>query len=262
MELRIDPTNPEEVSAALRMLEVMRSEAVVVRNTEIEAPAQTDGTRFPLPLATEFSDPMPEAKNAAAVFQTAPLHVPDTAAAEVFGTVPAVMPGSLTVLTAPTMPAPPPAPQAIAPTEPAAPLNPAPGVELDSKGMPWDDRIHASTKTKISDGSWKAKRGVEPALLAQVTAELKGGAPLPPAVPAAPAPTQPQVAWIDTGDPTTFAQIMPRLTAASLAGTLTAKDIGDACAAHGLASIVALQSNEAVIPLVWATLQANHPRLQ
>lgn len=45
---------------------------------------------------------------------------------------------------------------------------------LDSSGIMWDARIHASTRTKISDGTWKMKRGVEPELVAQVMAELKG----------------------------------------------------------------------------------------
>ena len=49
---------------------------------------------------------------------------------------------------------------------------------LDSSGIMWDARIHASTRTRISDGTWKMKRGVEPELVAQVMAELKG-APAP-----------------------------------------------------------------------------------
>ena len=49
---------------------------------------------------------------------------------------------------------------------------------LDSSGIMWDARIHASTRTKVSDGTWKMKRGVEPEIVAQVMAELKG-APAP-----------------------------------------------------------------------------------
>lgn len=45
---------------------------------------------------------------------------------------------------------------------------------LDSAGIMWDARIHASTRTKVADGTWKMKRGVEPELVAQVMAELKG----------------------------------------------------------------------------------------
>lgn len=62
--------------------------------------------------------------------------------------------------------------------QPVAPINVvAPvtnGVEVDSSGMPWDERIHASTKATNKDGTWKQRRGVQPIVLEQVTAELKG----------------------------------------------------------------------------------------
>lgn len=47
------------------------------------------------------------------------------------------------------------------------------GLDLDSTGIPWDERIHAGTKGKNKDGSWKGKRGVDDATIASVTAELK-----------------------------------------------------------------------------------------
>lgn len=72
--------------------------------------------------------------------------------------------------------------------------------EVDAAGMPWDARIHASTKTKYKDKeTWKLKRGVDKDLVAQVEAELKGAAtapviPTPPKettnVPTPPAPGQ------------------------------------------------------------------------
>lgn len=87
---------------------------------------------------------------------------------------------------------------AFAPTAPVAPTTHAGGVELDKHGLPWDGRIHAGTKRKNADGSWTAKRGVDPALVATVEAELRqvmGAAPAPlapvptPAQPAAPVTT-------------------------------------------------------------------------
>ena len=69
------------------------------------------------------------------------------------------------------------------------------GVELDKHGLPWDGRIHAESKGKIVDGSWRKKRQVDPALVAQVEAELRqvmGAAPLAQGV--APAPTPVSVA--------------------------------------------------------------------
>ena len=69
-----------------------------------------------------------------------------------------------------------------------------PGVDLDAKGLPWDNRIHAGTKRKNADGSWTAKRGVDPTLVATVEAELRqvmGAAPAAPLAPAAPVPPPP-----------------------------------------------------------------------
>lgn len=77
-------------------------------------------------------------------------------------------------------------------------------VERDAKGLPWDERIHSSAKSKNMDGSWKKKKGVDDVTLAKVEAELRGvattvQAPLapPPAVTtpvAGPVIPQPQTA--------------------------------------------------------------------
>lgn len=49
---------------------------------------------------------------------------------------------------------------------------------VDAKGYPWDERIHASSRATVSDGTWRMKRGVSDELVAQVRAEwdakLKG----------------------------------------------------------------------------------------
>lgn len=45
-------------------------------------------------------------------------------------------------------------------------------VDVDSRNMPHDERIHASTKAKNADGTWRARRGVSPELVAQVEREL------------------------------------------------------------------------------------------
>lgn len=73
---------------------------------------------------------------------------------------------------------------------PVVPLNPG---EVDSAGIPWDERIHTSTHAKNADGSWRRKRGVDDATFAALSAELKArGITATPAVPvAAPAPAAP-----------------------------------------------------------------------
>lgn len=46
--------------------------------------------------------------------------------------------------------------------------------ELDIKGMPWDSRIHAKTKTKNKDHTWKYAVGIDrDVLVPQVEAELR-----------------------------------------------------------------------------------------
>lgn len=67
------------------------------------------------------------------------------------------------------------------------------GVDLDAKGLPWDARIHAKSGNgggvKNADGTWRAKRGVDAAFVAQVEAELRavqGAAPAPLAVAGSP----------------------------------------------------------------------------
>ncbi len=49
--------------------------------------------------------------------------------------------------------------------------------ELDLDGLPWDERIHASTKTTIKNGTWKRKRGISEDLYNSVVAELRADYP-------------------------------------------------------------------------------------
>ena len=61
-------------------------------------------------------------------------------------------------------------------------LTPAPGIERDRRGYPWDGRIHASSRAKIADGSWRMRRGVPDDIIMKVEGELRstwGMAPLP-----------------------------------------------------------------------------------
>ena len=79
-------------------------------------------------------------------------------------------------------------------------------VEVDADGIPWDARIHGSSKSTLKKGgTWKLARGTDPALVETVIAELKAtmaapgaseteeddvttSAPAPAAKTAAPAP--------------------------------------------------------------------------
>lgn len=55
------------------------------------------------------------------------------------------------------------------------------GEALDAGGFPWDERIHAGSKATNNNGTWKLKRGVDKAMVAQIQAEFTGGAQQTPA---------------------------------------------------------------------------------
>lgn len=52
---------------------------------------------------------------------------------------------------------------------------------VDGAGLPWDERIHASTKSIKADGTWTKRKGATPPVVAAVEAELRakqGNAPV------------------------------------------------------------------------------------
>ena len=75
------------------------------------------------------------------------------------------------------------------PMPPAAPAT----VLLDKTGLPWDARIHASSKTQNADKTWRVKRGASAELVAGVEAELRKlmAIPTPAAQPMIPPPPPP-----------------------------------------------------------------------
>jgi hypothetical protein len=162
------------------------------------------------------------------------------------------------------------------------PPPPAGSVELDKNGLPWDARIHAESKAKIADGSWRRKRGVEDTLVAQVEGELRQvmGAPAvaPLAVPTVttPAPAAP----VGASSPTTtaspvvappppappappaadarqvFVQLVGRSAAAMAAGKLTQQEVTDCCTAAGVPMLPLLANRLDLVPGVAAAIDA------
>lgn len=175
----------------------------------------------------------------------------------------------------------PPPPAAVAPITttpgPASSVAGVGSVELDKAGLPWDSRIHSSSKAKLANGNWKVARGKAPEYVTQIEAELRAiGAPSPLAsvgvVPAPPVVGAPLTTAsssvpvfpmppIEPADPATFEQLMPRITAAVTSGVMPPTAIGAACAAQGLVSVVALQQSPQFVPLVWAVLKQQYPAL-
>lgn len=79
----------------------------------------------------------------------------------------------------------------IPPAPPSAPSAAAATADLDAAGLPWDARIHSSSKEKNkTDGKWRARRGVDAAEVVRVEAELRAvmgnGVPAAPSVDSAP----------------------------------------------------------------------------
>jgi hypothetical protein len=105
-------------------------------------------------------------------------------------------------------------------------------VELDAAGMPWDERIHSSAKSKVKDGTWKLRRGVEEHEVQEVKAEYRGGVPEK-----QPAPVE-HVAPTATPTPmpniVTREQITVRITQGMAAGKFMPQQVQQLLSANGI----------------------------
>jgi hypothetical protein len=176
----------------------------------------------------------------------------------------------------PAPPAPAAAPVASPPSAAAAPTA-APAPQLDSRGLPWDQRIHSSGKAMNEDGTWRKKRGLMEARVHEVERELRALMALPapaaaPAVPPAPAPAPvvvplppapapapaaPEVPLPPAGstEPTTFAELMSLLTPVLSSGRLTNADMFDTLKLCGLDSLPLLTHRPDMVPGFWSMVK-------
>lgn len=154
---------------------------------------------------------------------------------------------------------------------------PIPQVPVDKEGLPWDHRIHASTKTFIADGTWKLKRGVDAAEVESVKAQLKALMAVPPPLatvyikgalsgpiddvihstghvdylPATRIPAPPPPA------PTvTLTDLIARMSAAIVAGKMTQAVVAGMCNKHGVSEFMLLSSRPDLLPLIDADMKA------
>lgn len=149
--------------------------------------------------------------------------------------------------------------------------------ETDSTGLVWDERIHSSSKALNADGTWRTKRGVDKALVAQVEAELRGSDPeelerveeevkellaAPPAPPAPEAPKAPLAPAVSESAPvetvpqtpsapvapssaiSPFVALMKRVTTAQGAGKLTQPRVKELLESLDKKSIMDLRTDE------------------
>lgn len=146
-----------------------------------------------------------------------------------------------------------PAPPAVEESQTAAPTA---GVDTDANGLPWDGRIHSSSQKKNADGTWRAKRGVDPDTVTGVEAELKGIMSAP-ATSAAPPPPPPAGDNSDPGmTPGDFGTLMREITRMQNESGLT-NDTADAAAQElGLPNMIALVNRPDLIPAYWRQLNA------
>ena len=167
-------------------------------------------------------------------------------------------------------------------------LAPSPVGELDAKGNPWDERIHASSKAKVVDGTWKYKRNVDKALIEQV--ELmnaiavsapvvpvltdvvsvapppppppgtSGVVPLPPGIPGVPAP--PSASSLPPPPPAaaakamSFVDFMKFVLPLIQAKRVTHEQVNAACKQAGISAMTLLNQHPTKIPVVVEAINA------
>lgn len=79
---------------------------------------------------------------------------------------------------------------------PPPPTTPAP---VDKTGLPWDGRIHASTKALNADGTWRQRRNLGEGVAAGIEAQLRAAMNVPAAPVSASPPPPPNDANATTG---------------------------------------------------------------
>lgn len=165
------------------------------------------------------------------------------------------------------------------PTPWVAPAAPAPSgsAELDANGLPWDKRIHASTRTKVAAGTWKYARGVDGDYIKTVERELRAvqdipvpvvsnvapdgysNTPVPYTVPSAVAPIVPllPVPAAPTAAPImTFAQLMQHITPMLVSGKLTQPMLQQVVGTLGLPHLAALGARPDLVETVRMAIDA------
>jgi hypothetical protein len=152
--------------------------------------------------------------------------------------------------------------KAVANMTPSVPPVPqAAGIDVDSKGSPWDGRIHASTRAKVADGTWRMKRGADEALIASVQGEIAQTMGLPVIVPPAPfvvsavppvpqtniSPIMASAGAAQIASPSNFLALMKGITAGYADKSITQENINSACAGVGVPSLPMLSQRPDLI---------------
>lgn len=226
MEFKFDPLNPDEARAIRLMLDALQAQGVgqsvqvtdgqlrqvVDRAATLIAVGLTEGdyTYRPAGPTAQQSDAMDDTGGIRSVPVPLP-PVPSTADA----TAPISAPVDPQVFSAEPMSAPP-VPSVLVPPVPSA-LAADASLVLDASGLPWDERIHSSSRAFIAGGVWRQRRNLPDGEKLRVEAELRTrmGAPAQSAAPLPPVPVAPAVVPVPS-PPATPTSTQP---AAALAAT-------------------------------------------
>ena len=135
-------------------------------------------------------------------------------------------------------------------------------VDLDTEGIPWDNRIHTNAKTKIRAGTWKLKRSIDVAEVEKVKAELLANQSL-----VAPAVTETTAAepilTPAAQTVTTFPELVTYVTARCNAGEVQQMQIEELVAKHGITGgLPAVANREDLIPTIYADMVKLWPTTQ
>ena len=125
-------------------------------------------------------------------------------------------------------------------------------VATDKTGIPWDGRIHASSKAINADGTWKSRRNIDVAERNRVEGELRATMAAPITPTSAPQQPNPFMTQGETNpflkQSVSYERVMEILGDKIGVGELTEDDVYRAVGAVNLPSFTALSNRPDLIP--------------
>lgn len=119
--------------------------------------------------------------------------------------------------------------------------------DLDSSGLPWDQRIHAGTKTKTADGCWKLKRGAN----AKEVEEIKDQLTRTMEIPKSPVAIEQDF----ISDKPDFFTVMAQITSAVTNKQMTHAQVLEIIQSFGLESVPLIAQRPDLLPEIQARIE-------
>ena len=132
--------------------------------------------------------------------------------------------------------------------------NPDPEKE-DTRGFKWDSRIHARTKTKNQDGTWRYQRGMAQDKIDRIEAEVRQVKATPPAAFVPPAPPTAPAVPVAQSEPVAapvddFPALMTLITTGISTQGLKREVVNSLLQKHGIPSLPVAASRPDLIPKI------------